>query len=190
MSTIVDACVPDIGDFHDVPIIEILVRPGDRVAVGDPLVMLESDKATMEVPSAADAAAATSPPAALSGPLVVSGGSGRRTLSYCGPAVRRMARELGVRLALVRGTGPRGRIIKGDVLAHVTQALAETPVQVGPAGRADLPPWPKLDFGKFGRVAVQALSLSWDHRVVDGVATARFNHFLVTVLGDFHRLVL
>jgi len=221
MGTIIAVCMPDIGDFHDVPVIEILAKPGDRVAVGDPLVMLESDKATMDVPAAAagvvrtvvvkigdrvskgstiltleaatgtqaeaDAVSAGQPPAMIAepiepamelvsslrtppaqeastlstappGPSVVRDGTGDGVLRYCGPAVRRMARELGVDLALVRGSGSRGRIIKGDVLAHVKQALAAPSVQVVAIGGANLPPWPKVDFAKFGPVEVQALS--------------------------------
>src|SRR6185437_11514451 len=187
MSTTSDAVaveVPDIGDFEDVPIIEILVSPGDTVAVDDPLLTLESDKATMDVPapfpgtvgelmvkvgdkvsqgvklltlsrsgddggaaappddgprpstgtkaadsaesaSQAEAEAAPAPAQAdaqpAQAPPAAGGGGGP---VYASPAVRRIARELGVDLHQVAGSGRKGRITKEDVRAFVDRGPA------------------------------------------------------------------
>jgi pyruvate dehydrogenase E2 component (dihydrolipoamide acetyltransferase) len=212
--------VPDIGDFEDIPIIEILVAPGDTVAVDDPLLTLESDKATMDVPApvagtvgellvkigdrvsqgaklltlspssdgdgaapaetkAADSvqsavqaeeqAAPPTPPAA--GPRPEStpapapaappaDGDGGGPV-YASPAVRRIARELGVDLHRVTGSGRKGRITKEDVQSFVdrgpaTAAPAGAPTAGAPAGGPglglNLPPWPTVDFSKFGEI--------------------------------------
>ncbi|MGE5385757.1 MAG: 2-oxo acid dehydrogenase subunit E2, partial [Betaproteobacteria bacterium] len=200
--------VPDIGDYHDVPVIEILVRPGQRISVDMPLVTLESDKATMDIPASAAgtvaelrvelgqrvsagdvllmleaevadavgvaaprddhvASAAPSPAESLPGPekypapgtpepasaptgqweaAVARVGAGLR----CGPSVRKLARELGVDLAEVAGTGPRGRLLKEDVVAYVNARLRQPPT--APGAGFDLLPWPKVDFEKFGPV--------------------------------------
>jgi pyruvate dehydrogenase E2 component (dihydrolipoamide acetyltransferase) len=205
--------VPDIGDFDDVPIIEILVSPGDTVAVDDPLLTLESDKATMDVPapfagtirellvkigdkvsqgtqllslepagdsdgstgstaaaaasqgapteaaapdalgSAAEAEAGSAPPPApvpapAAAPPASGDGGGP---VYASPAVRRIARELGVDLHQVAGSGRKGRITKEDVRAFVDRGPA-TPSAAGPGLGLDLPPWPSVDFSKFGEV--------------------------------------
>jgi pyruvate dehydrogenase E2 component (dihydrolipoamide acetyltransferase) len=190
--------VPDIGDFEDVPVIEILVSPGDTVAVDDPLLTLESDKATMDVPapfagtvgelrvkvgdkvsqgtplltiapageapagSRAAAIADDGAPNEASAPDSVGSALvaepppfGRPTLPktgkapvYASPAVRRLARELGVDLAQVSGSGRKGRIIKQDV-----QQFADRGGPAAPAGAGlglELPPWPSLDFSKHG----------------------------------------
>jgi pyruvate dehydrogenase E2 component (dihydrolipoamide acetyltransferase) len=217
--------VPDIGDFEDVPIIEILVSPGDKVAADDPLLTLESDKATMDVPApfagtikevlvkvgdkvsqgtrllemetedggaptGKDAAAAESqgapaesgapdavssaaeaeeraapetddrrptaerPPAREEAPPAAGDGGGP---IYASPSVRRIARELGVDLTKVSGTGRKGRITKDDVQKFVESGPAEAPArEAAPAGAAPgiegLPPWPSIDFEKFGPV--------------------------------------
>ena len=145
--------VPDIGDFKDVPVIEIFVKPGDSVKAEDPLIALESDKATMEVPaplsgtvreikvktgdkvsegsiilvlatsdaSAAAGASAPAPaassPAARRGPVAQAGAIDEKAfaLAYAGPAVRKLARELGVDLGKVKGSGNHGRILREDV---------------------------------------------------------------------------
>src|SRR5215831_7057442 len=207
--------VPDIGDFKDVPIIQVFVKPGDAVKREDPLIALESDKATMDVPSPAagtvkdlkvkvgdrvsegkvilvldaeaagdgkaakpaggngvsaapaaaiapaprpaEKAAAPAPAPAPPPPPPTESGAFRR--AHASPSVRKFARELGVDLSHVAGSGPKGRILQTDVQAFVKQALS------GPAGGApvgglglNLPPWPKVDFSKFGPVEVAPLS--------------------------------
>jgi pyruvate dehydrogenase E2 component (dihydrolipoamide acetyltransferase) len=223
MSETIEVKVPDIGDFKDIPVIEVLVRPGDAVKAEDPLLTLESEKATMEVPSPAggivkelrvkvgdkvsegslvlllDAAGAGSapsvassaaappvqasapasaaaeppPPAApAAAPAEAAAGAERRLPSmptvdeasfeaaHASPAVRRVARELGVDLGRVRGSGPKGRILKEDVQAYVKEALSRPqPVAAAPAGAGlGLLPWPQVDFAKFGAVEAVALS--------------------------------
>ena len=146
--------VPDIGDFKDVPVIEIFVKAGDSVKAEDPLIALESDKATMEVPAPlsgtvreikvktgdkvsegsiilslatgaaplqADIAPVSPPassPATAAGTAVVGAfDEGSFALAYAGPAVRKLARELGVDLGKVKGSGNHGRILREDVEA-------------------------------------------------------------------------
>jgi pyruvate dehydrogenase E2 component (dihydrolipoamide acetyltransferase) len=198
----VAVAVPDIGDFDDVPVIEILVSPGDTVAVDDPLLTLESDKATMDVPApfagtvgellvkigdrvsqgvelltlspssdgggeapaptlAADAVesatqaeeqAAPPPP-----PPPPSSGNGAGPV-YASPAVRRIARELGVDLHRVTGSGRKGRITKEDVQSFASGGPAPSapgapaPARGGPGVGLDLPAWPTIDFSKFGEI--------------------------------------
>jgi pyruvate dehydrogenase E2 component (dihydrolipoamide acetyltransferase) len=204
--------VPDIGDFKDVDVIEILVKPGDRIAAEQSLVSLESDKATMEVPSPAagvvkevllkigdkvsqgapilvldeadGAPAAVAAPAAAPArqapppdmtrsvempvpartppvPAEVSG-SGPATLRpHASPSVRKFARELGVDLARVSGSGPKGRILVTDVQAFVKGALARGPAAAPAApaaGGLSVLPWPQVDFAKFGPIEAQPLS--------------------------------
>jgi len=198
--------VPDIGDFGDVPVIEILVSPGDTVAVDDPLLTLESDKATMDVPApfagtvgelhvkigdrvsqgallltltpaeaapagstasaVADQGAPSEAPAAgavasateaeaaperSSAPHAPAAAPTNGGPIYASPAVRRLARELGVDLHQVAGSGRKGRIIKGDV-ERFQESGPVPPPAAGPGVGFDLPPWPSLDFSKFGEV--------------------------------------
>ena len=230
--------VPDIGDFDDVPVIEIHVAPGDQIALEDPLVTLESDKATMDVPApaagivkevvvkvgdkvsqgtalvtlegdgdggsdgggsqpappkgaaetevpkaAAGAEAAAEPesaapepetpaaepaapepetPAANGGaPATARSASSLATTEpgrshpaiYASPSARRLARELGVELSRVSGSGRKGRITKEDVqqAAEGGQPSAAPPGP-GAGPGLDLPPWPSIDFEKFGPV--------------------------------------
>jgi pyruvate dehydrogenase E2 component (dihydrolipoamide acetyltransferase) len=216
--SIIEVKVPDIGDFKDVPVIGIEVSPGDTVKAEDPLVTLESDKATMEVPAPAagvvkeirlkigdkvsegtlvllleTAETAPSPqPSLASGrgsepppspvpqglPSVASGrgepvaappppaeiaaevAGGHR--AHASPSVRRFARELGVDVALVKGTGPKGRILQQDVQNYVKGALAQprgaAPAAGGGGAGLDLLPWPKVDFAKFGPIEAKPLS--------------------------------
>ena len=205
-----EVAIPDIGDAEDVEVIEICVSAGDEVAADDALIVIESDKASMEVPApfagaveevlvalgdrvnagdpivrvagqagdeeaptpaepvAADPAgaepdaqavptAATAPePAreAQAGPPATPGESDAETKVYAGPAVRRLARELGVDLGAVTAGGARGRIVRDDVKAHVKRALANPPALAAAA----LPPLPEVDFFRFGEVETEPLS--------------------------------
>lgn len=187
--------VPDIGDFKDVPVIEIFVKPGDSVKAEDPLIALESDKATMEVPAplsgtvreikvktgdkvsegavilvlaTGDASAAASPaaaapapasPAAAAAPVAQAGGVDEKAfeLAYAGPAVRKLAREMGVDLGKVKGSGNHGRIVREDVEGFAKGGAPAAKPQAaaasgGGVGGIDLLPWPKIDFAKFGPV--------------------------------------
>jgi pyruvate dehydrogenase E2 component (dihydrolipoamide acetyltransferase) len=199
--------VPDIGDFKDVPVIEIMVQPGDAVRPEDPLISLESDKATMDVPAplggkvgelkvkvgdkvsqgtviltlvteaqaapaAAAPGAAAPAPAAAKAPAPVAPAAAAPApaqagvdevafrLAYAGPAVRKLARELGVDLGRVRGSGDKGRIVKQDVEAYAKGApAAAAPAAAGAGvGGLELLPWPKVDFSKFGAVERKPLA--------------------------------
>jgi pyruvate dehydrogenase E2 component (dihydrolipoamide acetyltransferase) len=194
--------VPDIGDFTDVPVIEILVEVGQEVAEEDALVTLESDKATMDVPApvagvvtellvkvgdkvsegsailqlepkgtsveAAVAAEASSevaapkpapapPPAAPPAPRGNGGGP-----VYASPSVRRLARELGVELSGLAGSGRKGRITKDDVQAAAgagpAAVRAPAPAADGAVAALGLAPWPKVDFAKYGEIERVPLS--------------------------------
>ena len=210
MAAIREVVVPDIGDFKNVDIIEILVKPGDSVKQEQSLITIESDKATMEIPSpsagtvkelkvkngdkvsqgslillleesggASVAPTKPSPapaaPAAPRAPAPVTPIASARpepvppmaapaapgALPHASPSVRKFARELGVDLARVRGSGPKGRIVQSDVQEFVKGVLkgaqpASTPVRGGLA--FDLPEWPLVDFSKFGPVEAKPLS--------------------------------
>jgi pyruvate dehydrogenase E2 component (dihydrolipoamide acetyltransferase) len=186
----IEVRVPDIGDFKDVPVIEVLVKPGDRVKKNDSLITLESEKASMEVPSEAEgvvqdvkvkvgdkvsqgvpivvlAASESAAPAQQTQPApqpatqaqppsqAPSGGG----IVHAGPSIRRFARELGVDLQKLRGTGPNGRITREDVQGFVKGAL-QSGVAAGGAATpfAGLPPWPKLDFSQYGATERKPLS--------------------------------
>ena len=200
MAQIIEVKVPDIGDFKDVPVIELLVKPGDSIQAEDPLLTLESDKATIEVPSpvagtvrelkvqvgdkvsqgsllllleAGDAVSATPavPAAAASashGPAptpatpasVPASDAPGGAKAHASPSVRRFARELGVDIARVPGSGPKGRITQQDVQAYVKGILggAAAAPSAGGGVELDLLPWPKVDFAKFGPVEAKPLS--------------------------------
>jgi len=201
--------VPDIGDFKDVAIIEVLVKPGDTVSAEQSLITVESDKATMEIPSpaagkiaelkvklgdkvsegtpilvleaegapAADAAPAAAPAQAAPSkapvsaieatmpprpPVPLEPKEAVASKPHASPSVRKFARELGVDLARVKGSGPKGRIVHSDVQAFVKGALAAVPA-AGPAAKGgalpfNLPAWPDVDFAKFGPIEVKALT--------------------------------
>jgi pyruvate dehydrogenase E2 component (dihydrolipoamide acetyltransferase) len=217
--------VPDIGDFKDVEVIEILVKPGDTVTKEQSLVSLESDKATMEIPSpeagvvkelklkvgdkvsqgslilsleAGDAApAAAAPkekapapkpeaaapapapaPSASAAPAPVAAPAIRTepvaleprdatvSLPHASPSIRKFARELGVDLHQVQGSGPKGRIQREDVQSFVKGVLLGDAARRHVAATApkggglpfNLPAWPEVDFAKFGPVESKALS--------------------------------
>ena len=216
----IEVKVPDIGDFTDVPVIEVLVKPGDAVKVEDALVTLESDKATMDVPSPVagtirsiavkvgdkvsegrvvaviDAAAAaagapvpaasTAPAAPAAPPATKAPSPGNATaapapapaaasapvdekafrVAHASPSVRMIARELGVDVSKVTGTGPKGRILVEDLRAFVKKVMsgqASAPATgagggISGGGELALIPWPKVDFAKYGPVESKPLS--------------------------------
>jgi pyruvate dehydrogenase E2 component (dihydrolipoamide acetyltransferase) len=225
MSTI-DVKVPDIGDFKDIPVIEIFVKPGDTVKPEDSLISLESDKATMDVPAPAagvvkelklklgdkvsegtvvltlDTAAAnvaqaappaapvanavaapipstppatapvaTAAPPAPAGPVppaATKPDNEAFKAAHASPSVRKFARELGADLAMVKGSGPNGRIVQEDVQNFVKQALSGAKSSgttggsqsgsISGGGSLNLLPWPNVDFAKFGAVELKPLS--------------------------------
>jgi pyruvate dehydrogenase E2 component (dihydrolipoamide acetyltransferase) len=227
--SLVEVFVPDIGDFKNVPVIEILAAPGARVGVDDALVVLESDKATIDVPSpvagvvkelrvklgdkvsqgsflllieanmAADSAApvvAAPPPAPIiAAPASLPSANTVSTgiLPHASPSIRRFARELGVDLTLLRGTGPKGRIQKTDILEFVKAAVSGRADGTAPAGAGlDLLPWPQIDFAKFGPVEritlskikkISAANLSRNAIIIPHVTN--FAEADVTALEDF-----
>ena len=210
MAAATEVSVPDLGDFANVPVIEIHVAPGDVVSDEDPLITLESDKATMDIPSpgagtvrelrvkvgnlvslgspillldtegtdveppplddqqeppeetpqAAAAAAVPVAPAAEGGPPVTAveaeSADGFEGV-HAGPGVRRLARELGLDLTALSGTGPKGRIIKEDVIAAV-RGPATAPAAPALAAQGGIPEIPAQDFSKFGPVEIRPLS--------------------------------
>ncbi|HVJ59988.1 MAG TPA: biotin/lipoyl-containing protein, partial [Burkholderiaceae bacterium] len=217
----VEIRVPDIGDFKDVAVIEIMVKPGDSIKLEQSLITVESDKASMEIPSSAagvlkelkvkvgdtvnigdllgtvesagspaaaspaPAAAAAAPaaaksesaapapaaaPAAAAAPVAAHNPTVAPTgaLPHASPSVRKFARELGVPLAEVKGSGPKGRITQDDVQSFTKSVMsgavqtkaqaAKAPAGGGGGAGLDLLPWPKVDFAKFGPVERKDLS--------------------------------
>ena len=213
----VDLLVPDIGDFKEVEVIEVMVAVGDTVKAEQSLITVESDKASMEIPAtqggvitalkvkvgdkvskgtllavvqaagaapaaapaaaapapAAAPAAAASPPKAAAAPAISAAaasavvqdpGLAPGKLPHASPSVRKFARELGVNLSRVTGTGPKSRILFDDVRNFVKQALAGgAGSSAASSSSADgaalgLLPWPKVDFAKFGPIDPKPLS--------------------------------
>jgi pyruvate dehydrogenase E2 component (dihydrolipoamide acetyltransferase) len=196
----VEVKVPDIGDYKDVPVIEIAVNVGDVVKVDDPLITLESDKATMEVPSSVagkiasvlvkqgdrvsqgitivtiepegrSAAASSSaavlpaspPPAGVTMPAPKAGPAwapGPAIADFSGvhasPGVRRLARELGIDLTRLTGTGEKGRVTKDDLKASLSGPGKGAGGSTVPGGMG-IPEVPAVDFSKFGPVETKAL---------------------------------
>lgn len=190
--------VPDLGDFSDVDVIEVHIAPGDEIAIDDPLITLETDKAAMDVPAIAAgnieavmvkvgdtvskgspiaviatiaastpelaSAAKTPAPAVATAPApkpveaprpssaspIDEAGFSR---AHASPSVRKLARELGVNLIQVKGSGPKNRILHEDVKAFVKAALTGTR-QIGGA----LPKVPGVDFARFGEIEVRPLT--------------------------------
>ncbi len=225
MALVREVVLPDIGDFKDVEVIEVLVKPGDDVEAETPLITLESEKATMEVPSpyagtvqsiqvqvgdrisegtvilalaersaggasadttaggaqpapVADGAArivtAETSPAATPAPTVPAAPAEQRpppalprsaevvrgsrsARAHASPSVRRFARELGVDLGLVTGSGPKGRLLKDDVTAFTRKALS-APGIGAPAGGGLVSAVPPIDFSRFGQTELRPLS--------------------------------
>lgn len=239
MSNTIEIKVPDIGDFSDIPVIEVLVAAGDRVEADDSLITLESDKATMEVPSPAagtirelrvklddtvsegdvvavletEDAESTGPAAKTEEkppvkepeekdtpsepevkdtapvteaaedqeqlqdseelnegpgdnvpyhpPIVASTAVDPSGLPYASPAIRRFARELGVDLKQVQGSGNKGRIVREDVAGFIKSALSKKPEPAAPAGSGlqfGFPELPEFDFTRYGEVEKKTLS--------------------------------
>jgi pyruvate dehydrogenase E2 component (dihydrolipoamide acetyltransferase) len=210
----VDLTVPDLGDFADIPIIEVLVKPGDRIEKDAPLITLESEKATMEVPadaagvidevrvhvgdrvskgtvlatlaSSTESPAATTPsptatpvtaapaapapvaaPVALPAPAAAGPAPEPRSVAaaptivvHASPAIRRFARELGVDLARVSGSGPNRRVTREDIQGFVKRTLTASPPTDGAlqGSALGLAPWPKVDFAQFGPIERAPLS--------------------------------
>ena len=209
-----DITVPDLGDFKDVEVIDVLVKPGDKIDVDTPLITLETEKATMDVPSTAAgvvksiaikkgdrvskgnviaqieggeaanqkeekkpaAAAHPTPPAqptpraeapaaAAPAPTAAAAPQQRAAAApvaittdfssvHASPSIRKFARELGVDLTAVKGSGPKGRVTADDVKGWVKQALKSG---APAAGGSALPKVPDVDFSKFGQVEVRPL---------------------------------
>ena len=216
---LVEARVPDIGDFKDVAVIEVLVKAGDTIKEEQSLITVESDKASMEIPSSSSgvlkelkvkvgdkvnigdliavlegsaAVSASTPAASAPGldvaraatpaPAVVAGiaaapaplampahdpTASTGAMPHASPSVRKFARELGVRLEDVKGSGPKGRITQQDVQNFTRavmsgQASPKASAAKAPAGGGGealgLLPWPKVDFTKFGAIERKDLS--------------------------------
>ena len=185
MSSTIDVRVPDLGDFKDIPVIEVLVKPGDRIKKDDALITLESEKASMEVPSSAEgvvkdvkvavgdkvsqgsvivslesagAAPAPAQPPPVAPPVQTTPVAAppppraATDLVHASPAIRRFARELGVDLHGVAGSGLHGRVTREDVQGFVKRTLSGGAAPAGGTAFAGLPPWPKVDFASFGPV--------------------------------------
>ena len=201
--------VPDIGDFKDVAVIELLVKVGDTVKVEQSLITVESDKASMEIPSsvagvvkeikvalgdkvnigslvaivegsapaaatvqvAVPAPASVAPVAAAPANAPHQPGAPVPGLPHASPSIRKLARELGVPLAEVKGSGLKGRITQSDVQGFVKAVMAgdvataaqkaKAPAAAPAAAGGAFPgllPWPQVDFAKFGPVERKDLS--------------------------------
>ena len=204
--------IPDIGDFSEVEVIEVLVKPGDEVSAEDAIISLESEKATIEVPTPeggvieevlvkegdlvsegtpmlkiktsgastqanskpekqqqdstkstekpAEKTKTAEPPKAAPKPPPVPveiPQERKGKLAHASPAVRKFARELGVEISTVTGTGRKGRITREDVKQHVKTAL-QSGGQTVVTSNFDVPPFPAVDYTEFGEVETQPLS--------------------------------
>ncbi len=255
MAEVRDVVLPDIGDFKDVQVIEMLVSVGDSVEAEQSLLTLESDKASMEIPSpfagvvkslavkvgdrinegdliaslesvavappvqpvAAVSESAQAEPAATQAVVAVESGEANRMpgekeplrppvlarpsdaprgRAHASPGVRRFARELGVDLFYVPGSGPKGRIIKEDVQAYVKRTLSEGKPAAAPSagGGLQLPAMPAVDFSKFGEVEekelgrIKKLSGTHLHRSWLNVPhVTQFDEADITELEDFRK---
>ncbi|MYN17168.1 dihydrolipoyllysine-residue acetyltransferase [Rugamonas sp. FT107W] len=211
----VEVKVPDIGDFKEVEVIEVMVKVGDTIKVDQSLLTVESDKASMEIPSshagvvkevkikvgdkvamgtvvlvveasggaaapapaaapaaapavapaAAAAAPSPAPASAAAAPTASQGSVQTGKLAHASPSIRKFARELGVDLGKVPGSGPKGRITQLDVqnyvkgvMAGTTAAPAGASAPAGSGGGMSVLPWPVVDFSKFGPTELLPLS--------------------------------
>lgn len=226
--------VPDIGGDNDVEVIEVHVKVGDDIAKEDTLVTLESDKAAMDVPSplagritalkikvgdkvskgsavleievtsaaAPQKAAAAPVEAKLSAAASAPAPAAARTQAiveeavgdgkvYAGPAVRKLARELGVDLARVPGSGSRGRVQKEDLHGFV-KARLQAPASGSAAGGSGIPAVPDIDFSQFGEIETvpmtklhKVTALNMHRNWLNVPAVAQFNEADVTELEEF-----
>ena len=202
--------IPDVGNYDHIPVIEVFVKDGDTVEKDAPLLTLESDKATMDVPApeagvvsglkikvgdkvsqgdavctlevaggtaepektapaeqkpAAEEKKAEAAPAQASSPApapapVAAAPASSDAIPYASPGLRKFARELGVNLARVPGSGPRGRITRDDVQSFVKRALS-SPTPAAPATAASgggIPAIPAVDFSQFGAIETKPLA--------------------------------
>lgn len=209
-SSAMDVKVPAIGGAEDVDVIEVSVSEGDQVNEGDSLIVLESDKASMEVPSPAsgkvisiaikegdkvsegsdilkleiagakpEASTKQAEPkqatqAAQATPSIPAKPSEEKHKTsnqlhpreiqsagsevYAGPAVRQLARQLGVELGKVKASGPRGRILKDDVRGYVKRIMQSKSAAPAAASGAGIPPIPAVDFSQFGEIELVKMS--------------------------------
>lgn len=210
MAELKQVLIPDIGDFKDVPVIEVLVKAGDAIRAEDSLITLESDKATIEVPSpysgsvkellvqvgdkvsegsvianievsgqdsiaksqsATPSASISEVPArqpeAPARQPVANQGSAKPpeiapttqvpSLAHASPSIRRFARELGVNLNAITGSGPKHRILKEDVQAYVKNELSKSRGN-GSGSALNLLPWPQVNYAKFGPIELKPLT--------------------------------
>ncbi len=217
---LIEIKVPDIGDFESVAVIELMVKPGETVKAEQSLITVESDKASMEIPSShagvvkelkvkigdkvamgsvvlmlesAETGASAAAPAPAAVPAVAAPAAApvaakpaaapapvasasvpahdpsapKGQLPHASPSVRKFARELGVPLEEVKGSGPKGRIVDEDIKnftksvmsgAARTQAMGAAPAAGGDGAGLGLLPWPKVDFAKFGPIERKDLS--------------------------------
>ena len=255
-----DVLVPDIGSFDSVDVIDVLVKAGDSVAQEDPLITLESDKASMDIPApfagtvkevkikvgdkvsqgsliftvetteaeaktapakaeaepTKPAAAPTKPAAAAipepsrpapeppkpiapqntPNPIGISSAAAGGKPAHASPSVRRFARELGVNLALVSGSGPKHRILQSDVQAFVKGELAKPRTDVSTGGMAVLPA-PIVDFNQFGDIESKPLSrikkisgANLHRNWVTAPHVTQFDEADITDLEDFRKSML
>ncbi|HEY7883907.1 MAG TPA: biotin/lipoyl-containing protein, partial [Cellvibrionaceae bacterium] len=209
-SSVQDVPVPDIGDASDVDVIEVPVKAGDEVGEGDTLIVLETDKASMEIPSPAagkivaisvkegdkvsagsvicqlesseavpaaepepspkadssaqqpapkESAEQKSPAKTETGsPVTAASVSSGNNSVYAGPAVRKLARQLGVDLGKVNGSGPRSRLVKDDIRDYVKNIVSASQSGQGVSGGSGIPPIPAVDFAKFGEIETVKMS--------------------------------
>jgi pyruvate dehydrogenase E2 component (dihydrolipoamide acetyltransferase) len=195
----VQMVVPDIGGAEGVEVIEISVKEGDEVAEGDSLIVLETDKASMEIPAEAagkiislavkvgdklsqgsvigmlaTAGGAAAPAKAESAPVAAAAPAPKAEAVkaapspvaeveqtgdiYAGPAVRKLARQLGVDMGKVSGTGPRGRLLKDDVRGYVKPIVVAAQSGAPLGGGSGIPRVPAVDFSRFGEIETVKMS--------------------------------